>query len=171
MCVYAVCTGPGRKLKCESEKRDLCTSSYISAPGRWAGGISGKRAKLNKNRMTMRARPCTPTRASAAFPGAACAAPRGPLSGIPPQPLRHTVALRVCLEVSKKLAYCLEGENPSRPGGAEPLVFGDGTTPCAPCCPGSPAAPALCARGSSMLSLRSPVGTCTWLGSGVRVRG
>ena len=72
-----------------------------------------------------------------------------------------------------ELAYCLEGENPSRPGGAEPLplVFGAGAAPCAPCCPDSAVAPALSASGSSILSLRSPVGTCTWLGSGVRVRG
>ena len=72
-------------------------------------------------------------------------------------------------EVSQyfSLAYCLEGENPSRPGGAEPLVFGAGTA--AACCPGSPAAAALSARGSSMLSLRSPVGTCTWLGLGLGV--
>ena len=75
--------------------------------------------------------------------------------------------------VDRGLAYCLEGEKPSRPGGAEPLplVFGAGAAPCAPCCPDSAVAPALSASGSSILSLRSPVGTCTWLGLGVRVSG
>ena len=78
-----------------------------------------------------------------------------------------------CRPVLVELAYCLEGENPSRPGGAEPLplVFGAGAAPCAPCCPDSAVAPALSASGSSILSLRSPVGTCTWSGLGVRVRG